>query len=50
MMIGDLSVGVYNNRPDITINIDKIELCGKAPEQSSQTSAESFDAANQQTL
>ena len=49
-VIGDLSVGVYNNRPDLTINIDKIELCGKAPEQSSQASSESFDAANQQTL
>lgn len=49
-VVGDLSVGVYNNRPDLTINIDKIELCGKAPDQSSQTSAESFDAANQQTL
>lgn len=49
-VMGDLSVGVYNNRPDLTINIDKIELCGKAPDQSSQQPCESFDAANQQTL
>lgn len=25
---GDLAVGVYNNRPDLTVNIDRIELCG----------------------
>lgn len=49
-VVGDLSVGVYNNRPDLTINIDKIELCGKAPDQSSQPSQESFDADNQPTL
>lgn len=49
-VVGDISVGVYNNRPDITVNVDKIELCGKAPEQSSQSSQESFDAAEQQTL
>ena len=49
-VVGDLSVGIYNNRPDLTVNIDKVELCGKAPEQSSQSSAESFDAAEQQTL
>lgn len=49
-VVGDISVGVYNNRPDLTVNIDKVELCGKAPEQSSQSSPESFDAAEQQTL
>ena len=54
-VIGDLSVGMYNNKPDLTVNADRIELCGKAPEssqQSTQESAtiESFDAANQQTL
>lgn len=55
-VVGDLSVGTYNGRIDLTVNIDKCELCGKAPEQSSQQStqepatAESFDAANQPTL
>lgn len=33
-VVGDLQVSMYNNRPDITINADRIELCGKAPEQS----------------
>lgn len=55
-VVGDLSAGVYQNRVDLTVNIDRCELCGKAPEQNSQgqpvTSVpqESFDAANQQTL
>lgn len=50
-VVGDLSVGVYGNRPDITINIDKVELCGKAPDQSSQASAPAgFDADSQQVL
>lgn len=35
-VVGDLSAGVYNNRIDLTINIDKCELCGAKPEQSSQ--------------
>lgn len=50
---GDLSVGVYNGRPDLTVNIDRVELCGKAPETTTAAnseSSESFDAANQQTL
>ena len=54
-VVGDLSANVYNGRPDLTVNIDKVELCGKAPDQSSQASAEpgqsqSFDADQQQTL
>lgn len=54
-VIGDLSVGTYNNKPDLTVNADRIELCGKAPESSQQSAqepapVESFDAANQQTL
>lgn len=57
-VVGDLSVGTYNGRIDLTVNLDKCELCGKAPEssQSSQQSTqdpaqvESFDAANQPTL
>lgn len=35
-VVGDLTVGTYNNRIDLTVNVDKCELCGKAPEQSSQ--------------
>lgn len=29
---GDLQAGVYNNKIDLTINIDRIELCGAKPE------------------
>lgn len=52
-VIGDLSVGIYANRPTITINVDKIELCGRAPEsatadESRQAAPESFDADRQQ--
>ena len=51
-VIGDLSIGMYNNKPDLTVNADRIELCGKAPESSTpvETAQESFDAASQQTL
>ena len=35
-IIGDLSAGIYNNKIDLSINIDKCELCGAKPEQSSQ--------------
>jgi len=31
-VIGDLQAGMYNNRVDLSVNIDRIELCGKAPE------------------
>lgn len=46
-VVGDLSVGMYKGNVDLTVNVDKCELCGKAPEQSSQqtTPVESFDAA-----
>lgn len=30
-VIGDLRPGIYNNGLDLTINIDKIELCGAKP-------------------
>lgn len=33
-IVGDLSAGVYKDRVDLTVNIDRCELCGKAPEQS----------------
>lgn len=39
-VIGDLSTGIYNGRLDLTVNIDKCELCGAKPEQNSQPSAE----------
>lgn len=51
-VIGDLTAGVYQNRADLTVNIDKIELCGKSPDQAVQqsSSVESFDADQQPTL
>lgn len=50
-VVGDLQARVYNGSLDLGISVDKCELCGKAPEQSSQqTTAESFDATNQQVL
>lgn len=55
-VVGDLSADVYQNRIDLTVNIDRCELCGKATEQNSQTQPvtftpdQSFDAANQQIL
>lgn len=35
-VVGDVSFGVYQNKIDVSVNIDKCELCGKAPEQPSQ--------------
>lgn len=54
-IIGDLRPGIYNNQLDLSISIDRVELCGAAPGDSSQlpqqpTGSESFDADNQQTL
>lgn len=37
-IIGDLSAGVYQGTPDLQVNIDKIELIGAAPDDSSQQS------------
>lgn len=54
-VVGDLNADVYKGQIDLSVNIDKCELCGRS-EQNSQQSAqptapvESFDAANQQTL
>lgn len=45
---GDLRAGIYNNNIDLTISIDRIELCGAKPKEDPKP--ESFDAANQQTL
>lgn len=30
-VIGDLRPGIYNNDLDLSVNIDKIELCGAKP-------------------
>lgn len=50
-IVGDLSAGMYKNQIDLSVNIERIELCGKSPEssQSSQTTSaeESFDADQQ---
>lgn len=40
LVIGDLSADVYQGKVDLSVNVDKCELCGKAPEQSSQTTSE----------
>ena len=39
-VIGDLSAGVYNGKIDLSVNVDKCELCGAKPEQNSQQSAQ----------
>lgn len=35
-VVGDLNAQVYKGDIDLSISIDKCELCGKAPEQNSQ--------------
>lgn len=40
IVIGDLTADVYQGKVDLSVNVDKCELCGKAPEQNSQTSSE----------
>lgn len=49
---GDLRPGMYNNQIDLTVSIDRIELCGKGPADKPQgdNAGESFDAAMQQAL
>lgn len=37
-VVGDMTAGVYNGTPDLQVNIDKIELIGSAPDESSQES------------
>ena len=51
-VVGDLRPGIYNGGLDLTIGIDKCELCGSAPGTSSQPAQEtqSFDAELQVTL
>ena len=38
--VGDLSIGLYNGKIDLSVNVDKCELCGKSPESSLQTTHE----------
>lgn len=38
LVIGDLAPALYKGQIDLTINADRIELAGRAPEQSSQQS------------
>ena len=40
---GDLTAGIYKNAIDLSINIDRIELCGARPD-SSQTPKENVSA------
>lgn len=35
-VVGDLSVGLYKGQIDLQLNVEKCELCGKAPESSQQ--------------
>lgn len=61
-VMGELQPRVYNGALDLSISVDKCELCGRSPETNSQPSTQnqppvesapseqSFDAANQQTL
>lgn len=37
-VIGDLSASTYKGAIDLQVNIDRCELCGRAPEQNSQES------------
>ena len=47
---GDLRPGIYKQLLDLTVSIDRIELCGAKPADVQPSSTSSFDAANQQTL
>lgn len=41
-VMGDLKAGLFNNQIELSISIDRVELCGKAPE-SSQSSDNNKD-------
>ena len=52
-IIGDLNPRIYNGQLDMSISVDKCELCGAKQQENSQESATpvtSFDADQQQTL
>lgn len=36
-VVGDLQARTYNGNLDLSVNIDRIELCGKAPESEDTT-------------
>lgn len=38
-VVGDLQARTYNGNLDLSVNIDRIELCGKAPESEETTAA-----------
>ena len=40
VVTGELNVGTYKGEPDLTVNADYIELCGKAPEAEPETKTE----------
>lgn len=44
-VIGDLRPGVYNGRIDLTVSIDRIELCGRKPENANNTNESSLAVA-----
>ena len=44
---GDLRAGMYNNNIDLTVSVDRCELCGRAPEKSSQQSADQESAMSE---
>ena len=49
-VIGDLRPGLYNGQLDLSVSIDRIELCGAKSGDSATSSQQSFDADHQQTL
>lgn len=44
-VVGDLQARIYNNAIDLGVSVDKVELCGKAPEQSSPQQTDQQPAA-----
>mgnify|MGYP003547745875 FL=1 len=44
-VIGDLRLGVYNGRLDLTVSIDRIELCGRRPEDANNVQESSLAVA-----
>lgn len=38
---GDMSASTYNGRIDLTVNFDRIELCGRAPQAATNASSAS---------
>lgn len=44
-VIGDLRPSVYNGRLDLTVSIDRIELCGRRPEDANNAQESSLAVA-----